>query len=276
MPITVIELYRDVLPKTNCGDCGQPACFAFATRVIVEKEPLGRCPHIESGLLVRYETRLAEQRSGGTSVKKDVASDAREWARERGASMKFEDLPGRIGGRLIETDGGTALELPYFTDAIVVTRDTVRKKTGEELGHYQQVFIFNHIAMGGNAVPTGKWVSLKEVPHSGPKLRSMKAHVEDHLVRRFSGKLEELAAEAAAIGGEPVSDYENSADSAFLFRPLPRVPVMLLFWDGDPVDGFDAEARFLFDDTINQHLDIESIMFLCELIRELLCGEEEK
>ena len=24
MPITVIELYRDVLPKTNCGDCGQP------------------------------------------------------------------------------------------------------------------------------------------------------------------------------------------------------------------------------------------------------------
>lgn len=185
MPITVMELYRDVLPKTNCGDCGQPACLAFATRVIVEKVPLDKCPHIDAALLDRYREKLAEQQSGGTSVKKDVAGDAREWARERGASMKFEDLPARIGGRLVEVDGKPALELPYFTDFIVITRETIKKKSGQELGHYQQVFIYNHIAMGGSVVPTGKWVSLKEVPHSGPKLRSMKAHVEDHLVRRF-------------------------------------------------------------------------------------------
>ena len=173
-------------------------------------------------------------------------------------------------------DGKPALELPYFTDFIVITRETIRKKSGQELGHYQQVFIYNHIAMGGSVVPTGKWVSLKEVPHSGPKLRSMKAHVEDHLVRRFRGKLGELAAEAAAIGGVPVKDFDNSADAAYLFTTMPRIPVMLLFWDGDPADGFDAEAHFLFDETINRHLDIESIMFLCELIRELLCGGEEK
>ncbi len=276
MPITVMELYRDVLPKTNCGDCGHPTCLAFATLVIVEKFPLANCPHIDEGLLTRYRDRLVEQQSGGASVKKDVAGDAREWAKERGSSMRFEDLPARIGGKLVESDGMPALELPYLNDFILITRDTIRKKTGGELGHYQQVFIYNHIAMGGSALPAGKWVSLKEVPHSGPKLRSMKAHVEDHLVRRFQGKPGELAVEAAAIGGEPMIGFDHSADAAFLFRVMPRIPVMLLFWDGDPADGFDAEVRFLFDETINRHLDIESIMFLCELIRELLCGGEEK
>jgi hypothetical protein len=51
------------------------------------------------------------------------------------------------------------------------------------------------------------------------------------------------------------------------------VPVMLMFWDGEEADGFGAEAKLSFDDTITQHLDIESIMFLSERLRELLCGD---
>jgi hypothetical protein len=47
---------------------------------------------------------------------------------------------------------------------------------------------------------------------------------------------------------------------------------MLLFWDEDRSDGFDAEVKFLFDETITEHLDIESIIFLSERLRQLLCG----
>jgi Domain of unknown function (DUF3786) len=61
---------------------------------------------------------------------------------------------------------------------------------------------------------------------------------------------------------------------ALFFRPLPRVPVSLLFWDEDPEDGFDARVKLLFDDTITEHLDIESILFLSERLRQLLCGDE--
>ncbi len=56
-----------------------------------------------------------------------------------------------------------------------------------------------------------------------------------------------------------------------LFTPLPRVPVMLLFWDTSDDDGFGAEVKLSFDDTITRHLDIESILFLSERLRELLC-----
>ena len=28
-----IDLYK-ILPKTNCGECGQPSCLAFSTQVV--------------------------------------------------------------------------------------------------------------------------------------------------------------------------------------------------------------------------------------------------
>jgi hypothetical protein len=53
------------------------------------------------------------------------------------------------------------------------------------------------------------------------------------------------------------------------------LPIMLLFWDEDRSDGFDAEVKLLFDETITEHLDIESIIFLSERLRQLLCGEKQ-
>ena len=69
---------------------------------------------------------------------------------------------------------------------------------------------------------------------------------------------------------------ENSADAAFCFHPLPRVPVMLLFWDEDPVDGFGATVKLLFDETVTEHLDIESIVFMSERLRQLLCAAPDQ
>jgi len=65
----------------------------------------------------------------------------------------------------------------------------------------------------------------------------------------------------------------GSADLALFFTPLPRVPVMIVFWDEEQKDGFEARVRLLFDETITDHLDIESILFLSERLMELLCGD---
>ena len=79
-----------------------------------------------------------------------------------------------------------------------------------------------------------------------------------------------LAPAAERIGGVNVTTEAESADLAFLFQALPRIPVMLLFWDADTDSGFEAEVKLVFDETITEHLDIESIMFLSEHITNLL------
>ncbi len=102
MPLSVVDLYRDVLPKTNCGDCGFPACLAFASIVVSEKLPLGNCPHIDVGVIENCQKELDEQYASGKWLKRDMAKDALEWAKQRSASVKIENLPDRIGGKLIK------------------------------------------------------------------------------------------------------------------------------------------------------------------------------
>jgi hypothetical protein len=271
MALSVVDLYRDVLPKTNCGDCGALTCLAFASKVVSEKHDLGGCPHVAADQLAECKPELEQQYREGRWTKRDNAADALAWARQRATSMRIEDLPDRIGGRLITRAETTCLELPYFTTDLFIDENSISKKDGSELTRYEQVFIYNHMAQGGRRKPVGKWKGLVEFPNTVSKIKSMIEQVETPLIQRFRGKAAELKAAAAALGGEDHTNQRESSGLNFYFQPLPRVPVTLMFWDEDPEDGFEPMAKLLFDETITDHLDIESILFLSERLRQLLC-----
>ena len=271
MPLSALDLYRDVLPKTNCGRCGFSTCLAFASMVVSEQFPLENCPFISAETVASRREELQAQYAAGKWTKRDMAKDALAWAQQRSASTDIHDLPERIGGRLVEKDGQTALELPYFNGFVLITPGTVTHADGAPLNHWEQVFILNHIAQGGKVKPTGNWKGLVEFPNTVSKIKSMKSHVEKPLIEAFQGKVGRLVEAAAGLGGLDKTAEAGSADAAFYFQALPRIPLMLMFWDAEPADGFEAEARLLFDETITEHLDIESIMFLSERLRQLLC-----
>mgnify|MGYP006285278937 FL=1 len=273
MALSVLDVYKRVLPKTNCGDCGRAGCLAFASMVVSEGERLERCPHLDAETVARAQEEIDAQRAEGKWTRKDLAADALVWARERAASVRTADLPGRIGGALAKDDEGDLLELPYFQELLEVRDGRVEKASGEPLTRWEQVFLYNHMAQGGSREPTGAWKGLVELPNTISKIKSMKRHVEDPLVERFRGRRAELVEAGLGLGGKDVTGRGSEADAALAFRPLPRIPVLLLFWDEDPEEGYDARVKLLFDETIVEHLDIESIMFLSERIRQLLCGE---
>lgn len=271
MALSVVDLYRDVLPKTNCRDCGSPTCLAFASKVVADKHDLGGCPYVDADLLATCKTELAQQYSEGRWIRRDMAADALAWAREKAAPMDIRDLPDRIGGSLIARNETMLLELPYFTTTLLISDDSINKSDGSELTRYEQVFIYNHMAQGGSRPPAGKWKGLVEFPNTVSKIKSMIEQVETPLIQRFRGKADELITAAAAIGGEDCSGQRESSGLNLYFQPLPRVPVTLMFWDEDPEEGFEPMAKLLFDETVTDHLDIESIMFLSERLRQLLC-----
>ncbi len=45
MPLTGIEIFK-LLPKTNCKECGEPTCLAFAMKLAAGKAELGACPYV--------------------------------------------------------------------------------------------------------------------------------------------------------------------------------------------------------------------------------------
>lgn len=272
MALSVVDLYRDILPKTNCKACDYPTCLAFASMVVSEKHPIENCPHLDSETLARCKKELEEQYAEGKWLKRDMAQDALLWAREKAASMKPEDLPGRIGGRLTTENGRHVLNLPYFDTEVIISEKDIERIDGVELERYEKVFLYIHMAQGGSKPPTGNWKGFIEFPNTVSKVKSMRDSVEEPLLKHFSGKPDKLAEAGIRIGAADISGDEPSTDVALLFNALPRVPVKLVFWDRDDTEGIDAEIRLLFDETVTDHLDIESIMFLSETIKERLCA----
>ena len=271
MALSVIDLYKTVLPRTNCRDCGFLTCLAFAGKVVSEQHPLKNCPHIEPDLLAKSEAELTTQYAEGKWLRRDLAADALKWAKERAASLDFADLPARLGGELVAGASGPELRLPYFTGFLRIAGNEIRREDSGELGRYEQVFIFNHLAQGGWKKPSGLWKGFIEFPNTVSKAVTMDKAVEKPLAARFAGKTAELRQRAEALGAVDLTLTDSSAQVSLLLTPLPRLPVALLFWDGD---NFAAQAKLMFDETVTEHLDIESIVFLAERIRQLLCGDE--
>jgi len=271
MPLSVVDLYRDILPKTNCRDCGHPTCLAFASMVVSARLDIAVCPHLSPEVVARCREALEQQYADKKWTKRDLAEDALAWAKERAASMAVADLPPRIGGELVTEGSAVRLRLPYFKGHILIGADGITTASGAALDRWEQVFILNHMAQGGSARPTGVWKGLQEFPNTVSKIKSMQSHVEAPLIERFGGRTPDLVAAARTIGGADARDRAPSADVAILFQPLPRIPIMLLFWDRD--GSFGAQARLLFDETIVTHLDIESILFLSERLARLLIGD---
>ena len=73
MALSVVDLYRDVLPKTNCGDCGFPTCLAFAGMVVSDQHPLENCPHLSRETVDECNRELDDQYAAGKWTKRDLA-----------------------------------------------------------------------------------------------------------------------------------------------------------------------------------------------------------
>ena len=55
MPLTGIEIFK-LLPKTNCKECGEPTCLAFAMKLAAGKAELNTCPYVSG----EAKAKLAE------------------------------------------------------------------------------------------------------------------------------------------------------------------------------------------------------------------------
>jgi len=55
VPLTGIEIFK-LLPKTNCKECGEPTCLAFAMKLAAGKAELSACPYVSE----ETKTKLAE------------------------------------------------------------------------------------------------------------------------------------------------------------------------------------------------------------------------
>jgi len=133
-----------------------------------------------------------------------------------------------------------------------------------------QILLYNYVFFGGGAARTGEWVGMESLPNSISKVRTLRVYCEERIAAHFCGRVAALKGCAAWIDGTLKEGQEYACSAAFQVEVLPRLPVMLLFWDEDREDGFPPRVKVLYDRNALSVLDLESLVFASERMAERL------
>jgi Domain of unknown function (DUF3786)/Putative Fe-S cluster len=266
MTISALQLFK-YLPRTNCGECGIPTCLAFASQVVVEGADLAGCPYLSPEALALGKT-IAAQQQNGVGRKRDNFAIALKFLEEKVAPLNFAALAAGLGAQYGQEVGRNYLQLTYYGREVKVFKDEVRYPPGQEENPWDAILLYNYIASQGHRPASGQWIKFQGLPNSVSKTKTL-LRLQKQLAEAFNGKTEILNRKARELGGEPAT-VAQEADLQFLFQPLPRLPLLLVFHDAEPEENFEAEAHFLFDAQVMDYLDLESLLFLVERLMDQL------
>jgi len=260
-------------PGTNCGDCGWPTCLAFAAAVTKAGVQADRCPHLQrDGLPPEL---LAKKSAAADAAVLERGEEERHTAlaaylRSKMEGLDLSDLAPRLGADW-SADEPEALRFSFLNRPVRLGATGVFLDGGEPADPRDQILLYNYAAIGraGQArTPEGIWVGMESLPNSIAKIRTLAAYCEERLAERFSGRISKLTKLCAAVAAEPAAG--QSANAAFRIPVLPCVPLLLLFWEAEPEDGFAAKVKVLVDQHVLDFLDLESLVFAAERMADRL------
>jgi hypothetical protein len=267
MAITVMEVLKN-LPRTNCGDCGQTTCLAFATHVIKEGEDLDKCPHL-TGAGADMGQAVRAQQEAGLGRRRESLAISLEVLQEKVAPLDFAALAQGLGATYGEEAGRPYLSLDYFGHRLQVFKDELRYPAGADADPWDAILLYNYIAFQGREPVAGRWIAYNSLPNSVSKSKTL-ARLEKKLADHFAGKTAGLKQRIGELGGKMVAAGGEDADVQATFLPLPKVPLLLSFWDAEAEEGFAPQAHWLFDASVTAYLDLEAMLFLVEHLMERL------
>ncbi len=151
---------------------------------------------------------------------------------------------------------GHSVPVTLFGRDYLVGPTGVTMADGSEAEMIPRIVLSYYMTHGGSGEPAGKPAPYRELPGGADFARSLSEIVDGRIVRYFSGRLDALKAACEAIGGRAES-MGISCDAGYVFDALPKLPMMMTFYDVD--EDFPAEAKVFYDITAPNFLDMECL-----------------
>ena len=245
-----MEIYK-LLNGSNCRECNEKTCLAFAVAVFKGKKPIHACPYLDKEVIDRY---------GGAIEKPNTIdenkAEAIELMKQKISSIDLSEAAKRLGARF----SNNKLTLKIFgKDFSVDTRGDLSSEV--HINAYMAVPVLNYILNGSGKAPNGNWITFREL-NGGP---SRYAHFQrccEKPLKQVADTYTDLFKDMLEIfDGKQIVNHIDS-DVSIVLYPLPLFPIMVCYWK--PEDGLESDLYIYFDSASDDNLDIESIYTLSE------------
>ncbi len=259
-------------PKTNCGECGYPACLAFAAAVTRAGAEITLCPYIDlQGIEVRVSDSIKDMEDLGERVAEERDLVLIEYLQKKVSTLDFNSIASGLGAGW-KRDNPDILYLRYLGRDVMLGKTKVLMDNDTVVDPRDQILLYNYVHSGGGRKPDNTWIGMESLPNSISKVRTLATYCEKKIAEYLSGRpahiLKELGGQLD--GYEGPADLSSSATSSLIVPVLPMVPQYLLFWEEEVEDGFEPKAKVLFDHHVLDFLDLESLIFSAERFAERL------
>jgi len=245
-----MEVYK-LLNGSNCRECREKSCLAFAVAVFKGKKPIHACPYLEKEVVDRYKGAIEKP-----NTIDENKENAIELLKKKISSIDLSEAAKRMGARF----SNNKLTLKVLgKDFSVDTRGNISSEV--HINAYMAVPVLNYILNGSGKTPNGNWITFREL-NGGP---SRYAHFQqccEKPLKRVADTYTDLFKDMLEIfDGKPIDSHIDS-DVSIVLHPLPLFPIMVCYWK--PEDGLESDLYIYFDSASDANLDIESIYTLSE------------
>lgn len=162
------------------------------------------------------------------------------------------------------------LELAFWDRQIVIQFPDIQivdKKTQQILPEFSQAMILYYLHMADSAPLTGDWISFSELPDGKFYQRAFQGYTGQELTRQMGNQIEGFRKAAESLNAR----QGQIGSASYLFQVLPRVPILVVFWQGD--EDFAASFQVLFDRNASHYLPTDAYAILgSTLSRKLIKG----
>lgn len=247
-PKHAMEIFQ-LLDKSNCRECGEKTCLAFAGAVFKGQKKLDKCPKLDRDTIERFSGESENQSSAEQNrdeylhtLKTEIGKHNLEAAAKRvGARFSGTKLTLKILGKNFGVDSNGNL----YADI--------------HINPWVAIPFLNYILFGKGFAPSGNWVSFRELKDGKERYPLFQKRCEEPM-KRVADTYTDLFDDMVHIFGGKQVEQQFKSDISVVLHPLPKVPIMVCYWF--PEDGLESSLNLFFDETADQNLDIGSVFTL--------------
>lgn len=249
-PKNALEIFKH-LEKTNCRECGEKTCLAFAGAVYQARKAIRLCPYLDSKTVAHY----SDKEAGGEATK-GAGEQFIESLKNLLPRTDLSEAAKRTGGRY---DGFKLVLKVFGKDFGVDSKGNFYSDI--HINPWIAAPFLVYVIHGKGVDPSGQWVSFRELKEGKDVAYSFFQNQCESIMKRVADTYTDLFDDLVHIfGGQKVATPFES-DISVVLHPLPKVPIMICYWK--PEDGLASTLNLFFDETADHNLQNGVMLTLC-------------
>ena len=145
-----MEIFK-LLNGSNCRDCNEQTCLAFAVAVFKEKKQIHACPHLDQQVIEQYEGEVEKP-----NTVDEYKAEAIELLKQKISLIDLTEAAHRLSAPFSDNKLTIKIFGKHFS---VDTRGNISSEV--HINAYMVVPALNYILNGSGTAPRGDWITFR-------------------------------------------------------------------------------------------------------------------